>query len=37
VGDNDDDGGDDKEGDIYVTFAVCQALCWALHHPGSGG
>lgn len=37
VGDSDGDEGGDEEGDIYVTFAVRQALCWALHHPGSGG
>lgn len=27
VGDNDDDEHDDEEGNIYVTFAVRQALC----------
>lgn len=37
VGDGDGDEGDDEEGDIYVAFAARQALCWALHHPGSGG
>lgn len=37
VGDSDGDEGGDEEGDIYVTFAVRQALCWALYHPGSGG
>ena len=28
VGDSNGDEGDDEEGDLYVAFAVRQALCW---------